>query len=118
MARELLVNEIFRSIQGESTFAGLPCTFVRLAGCPLACRWCDTAYAREEGDYMALDWVLAQVASLGENLVEVTGGEPLAQAACPELLGALCDQGRTVLLETNGAMTSRRWTPGCGSSWT
>ncbi len=104
MARELLVNEIFRSIQGESTFAGLPCTFVRLAGCPLACRWCDTAYAREEGDYMALDWVLAQVASLGENLVEVTGGEPLAQAACPELLGALCDQGRTVLLETNGAM--------------
>ena len=103
MSGQLLVNEIFHSIQGESSHAGLPCSFVRLAGCPLRCRWCDTVYARDTGDYMARDWIVSQLDSLGAELVEVTGGEPLAQPAVHKLLTELCDTGRTVLLETSGA---------------
>ncbi len=100
------VNEIYLSIQGESTWAGLPCVLVRLAGCPLRCRWCDTTHARDPqaGRGMTLEQVLEQVAALQCHLVEVTGGEPLAQAACPELLARLCQQGYTVLLETSGAL--------------
>ncbi len=98
----LRVSEIFSSIQGESSWAGLPCAFVRLAGCPLECRWCDTVYARSGGQEMDQAQVLARVAALELELVEVTGGEPLAQAATPALLGALCRAGHTVLLETNG----------------
>jgi len=100
----LMVSELFVSIQGESSFAGLPCAFLRLAGCPLACRWCDTAYARQGGQPRALDDLLAWAAAQGVELVEVTGGEPLAQAGCPELLAGLCDQGHAVLLETSGAL--------------
>ncbi len=100
---ELKVCEIFKSIQGESTYAGLPCAFVRLSGCPLDCRWCDTAYAKTEGRTMTMEAILAEVAALGVDLVEVTGGEPLAQEGCPALLTALCDAGYGVLLETNGA---------------
>lgn len=100
----LLVAEIYRSIQGESTHAGRPCTFVRLTGCPLRCVWCDTAYAFEGGERMTIDAILKEVEGLGARLVEVTGGEPLAQAECLVLLKALCDAEREVLLETSGAL--------------
>lgn len=100
----LKVNEIFLSIQGESSWAGLACAFVRLTGCPLRCRWCDTAYAYEQGRETPLAEVVARVQALGSGLVEVTGGEPLAQAATPALVGALAEAGRTVLVETSGAL--------------
>lgn len=103
-SRTLLVNEIYLSLQGESTFAGLPCVFVRLTGCPLRCVWCDTEYAFAGGDRLSVASVLERVASLGVARVEVTGGEPLAQPACLELLRALCDAGHEILLETSGAI--------------
>ena len=99
----LTVNEIFLSVQGESTWAGLPCVFVRLTGCDLRCSYCDTTYAYTEGTRRPLDEVLAEALAFDCNLVEVTGGEPLLQPATAPLLSALCDAGRTVLLETNGA---------------
>lgn len=100
----LAIHEIFFSLQGESTFAGLPCVFVRLAGCPLRCVWCDTVVARTApGRPMTVEAVLEEVRAFGCPLVEVTGGEPLAQAGAPVLLRALCDDGFTVLLETSGA---------------
>lgn len=99
----LNVTEIYASLQGESTHAGRPCTFVRLAGCPLRCRWCDTTYSFEKGERQTLDAVVAQVQALGLGLVEVTGGEPLAQKGTPQLLKALCDAELEVLLETSGA---------------
>lgn len=97
------VTEIFRSVQGESTFAGLPCVFVRLSGCNLRCRYCDTTYAYEPGRLMTAAEIVARVESLGGGLVEVTGGEPLHQDGTPALLEYLVAQGRTVLLETNGS---------------
>ena len=102
----LLVSEIFLSIQGESTRTGLPCTFVRLAGCNLRCAWCDTAYAQDaaDGREMSTDDVLDRAAELGCERVEVTGGEPLTQSACAELLRRLCDGGYETLLETNGSL--------------
>jgi 7-carboxy-7-deazaguanine synthase len=100
----LYVTEIFRSIQGESTFAGCPCVFVRLSGCNLRCSYCDTSYAFAQGTPMSVNEVLEQVEQLGGNLVEVTGGEPLYQAECLELLAALAANGKTVLLETNGSL--------------
>lgn len=99
------ITEIFSSIQGESTFAGLPCTFVRLTGCPLRCGYCDTAYALSGGTEMALDEILAQVADHGIDLVEVTGGEPLAQRETPALLARLLAAGYQVLLETSNALS-------------
>ncbi len=101
---QLLISEIYPSIQGESSFAGLPCVFVRLTGCPLRCSWCDTEYAFTGGTRMSLGDVLNQVKACGVNLVEVTGGEPLAQPECPTLLARLCDAGYEVLLETSGAI--------------
>ena len=101
---DLLVHEIYLSVQGESTWAGVPCTFVRLTGCPLRCTYCDTEYAFTGGQRMTLDAVMAQVRELGCPLVEVTGGEPLAQSACIGLLEALLADGRTVMLETSGAL--------------
>lgn len=98
----LRVHEIYQSIQGESTFAGLPCTFVRLSRCNLRCRWCDTPQAFEGGLEMSRAEVLDKALSFGTPLVELTGGEPLLQAAAIPLLGELCDAGRTVLLETSG----------------
>ncbi len=101
----LEVSEIFCSLQGESTFAGLPCVFVRLAGCNLECSYCDTGYARRAGSGrpQALDEILTAVAGFGCDLVEVTGGEPLLQSETPKLLDALLDCGYTVLVETNGS---------------
>jgi len=100
----LRVNEIFHSLQGESTQAGRPCTFVRLTGCPLRCTYCDTAYAFHDGEWMTLAAVLEAVASHPARLVEVTGGEPLAQPGAIPLLHALVDAGYEVLLETSGAL--------------
>lgn len=98
------VTEIFHSIQGESTFAGRPCVFVRLTGCPLRCAWCDTDYAFYGGAEKSIDDILAQVREYGCRLVEVTGGEPLAQPDAAPLLSRLCEEGFTVLLETSGAV--------------
>ena len=98
----LSVSEIFYSIQGESTYAGKPCVFVRLAGCDLRCSWCDTAYAFSDGEKMSVDDVLQHVEQYGTPLVEVTGGEPLLQSDVYPLMEALLEQGRTVLLETGG----------------
>jgi len=100
----LRVSEIFQSIQGESTRAGLPTVFVRLTGCPLRCVWCDTEYAFTGGANMTIETILAQVADIGSPTVCVTGGEPLAQKACLPLLKALCDAGYSVSLETSGAL--------------
>lgn len=101
-SEHLRVHEIYESIQGESTFAGLPCTFVRLSRCNLRCRWCDTPQAFEGGVEMSRADVLDRVLSLGTPLVELTGGEPLLQAGAIPLLAELCDADRTVLLETSG----------------
>ncbi len=100
----LRVNEIFYSVQGESTHVGRPCVFVRLTGCPLRCHYCDTAYAFHEGRDMDLPEILAAVAVHPCRLVEVTGGEPLAQPATPDLLRRLVEAGYEVLLETSGAL--------------
>jgi 7-carboxy-7-deazaguanine synthase len=98
------VCEIFTSIQGESSYAGLPCTFVRLAGCNLRCVYCDTRYSYEEGSEMSVDEIMGRIKSAGVDLVEVTGGEPLLQEETPLLIKALLDAGHTVLIETNGSM--------------
>ncbi len=109
VAETLLISEIFRSIQGESTRTGLPCVLVRLAGCNLECSWCDTLYARDEaaGERTTIDDVLQKVAELHCPRVEVTGGEPLLQAGTCELLQRLCDAGYETLLETNGSLDIR-----------
>jgi 7-carboxy-7-deazaguanine synthase len=98
------VNEIFLSIQGESTRAGLRCAFVRLSGCNLRCAWCDTPEAWEDGEEMSVGEVVSRVSRLGCGRVEVTGGEPLLQAGTAELLRRLCEAGLEVLLETNGSV--------------
>jgi 7-carboxy-7-deazaguanine synthase len=98
----LTVNEIFHSIQGESTHAGRPCVFVRLTACDLRCSWCDTPYAFHEGRKMELGAVLDEVERYGCDVVEVTGGEPLLQAEVYPLMQALLDRGKTVLIETGG----------------
>jgi 7-carboxy-7-deazaguanine synthase len=102
--RRLLVNEIFYSLQGESTLAGRPCVLVRLTGCQMRCSWCDTEYAFYEGDWKTLDEVVAEVEAFGCPLVELTGGEPLLQPATLPLLAALADRGYEVLLETGGGL--------------
>ena len=99
----LRLNEIFHSIQGESTWAGEPCIFVRLAGCHLRCAWCDTEYAFREGTRRELEDVLEEVLAIDCPLVELTGGEPLLQKAVHELERRLLDAGRTVLIETSGS---------------
>jgi 7-carboxy-7-deazaguanine synthase len=99
----LLIHEIYRSIQGESTFAGLPCVFVRTTVCGQRCVWCDTPHAFAEGEEIALEEVIGRVKSYGCPLVEVTGGEPLLQTEVHPLMSALTEAGMTVLLETGGA---------------
>jgi len=103
-ASRLRITEIFFSLQGESRTVGWPTVFVRLTGCPLRCGYCDTSYAFQGGSWMSLDSILAEVAGYGARHVTVTGGEPLAQPACLTLLGALCDAGYEVSLETSGAL--------------
>lgn len=99
------ITEIFYSIQGESSYAGLPCVFVRLTWCNLRCRWCDSEYTFTGGTEMTVDEVLAQVRSYNCPLVEVTGGEPLVQKRdCCELVTRLCDEAFTVLIETGGSL--------------
>jgi 7-carboxy-7-deazaguanine synthase len=102
----LRVTEIFRSIQGESTHAGRPCAFVRLTGCPMRCVWCDSEYTFTGGEHMELADVLAQVRALDCRLVEVTGGEPLAQREAFTLITRLCDAGYEVLIETGGYVST------------
>ena len=113
MAKEdtLVIHEIYASIQGESTFAGLPCTFVRTTGCNLRCTWCDTTQAFKGGARMARGEVLAQALSTGTKLVELTGGEPLLQPGVLPLMSELCDAGRTVLVETSGEADVSRVDP-------
>jgi 7-carboxy-7-deazaguanine synthase len=98
------VTEIFHSIQGESSHAGRPCVFVRLTGCNLRCVWCDSAYTFTGGEKMSLDDVMARVASYDCKLVEITGGEPLAQTESFELIRRLSDEGYEVLIETSGSI--------------
>jgi 7-carboxy-7-deazaguanine synthase len=102
----LRVTEIFRSIQGESTHAGRPCTFVRLTGCPMRCVWCDSQYTFTGGDHISIEDVTNRVRALGCNLVEVTGGEPLAQEQGFQLIERLCDEDYEVLVETGGYVST------------
>lgn len=102
----LRVTEIFQSIQGESTHAGRPCVFVRLTGCPMRCVWCDSEYTFTGGDHVSIEAVLEQVRSFGGKLVEVTGGEPLAQKEGFKLIERLCDEGYEVLVETGGYVST------------
>jgi 7-carboxy-7-deazaguanine synthase len=98
----LLIYRIYRSIQGESSFAGLPCGFIRLAGCNLRCRWCDTPEAYSGGQPMNIEEILNIIDGFGTNLIEITGGEPLLQEGVKPLMRSLCDAQKTVLLETSG----------------
>jgi 7-carboxy-7-deazaguanine synthase len=107
----LRVTEIFYSIQGESTHAGRPCAFVRLTGCPMRCVWCDSEYTFTGGEHLSIDDVIGQVRATGCNLVEVTGGEPLAQPEAFELITRLCDEGHEVLVETGGYVSTESVDP-------
>ncbi len=100
----LLIHEIYRSLQGESTFAGLPCVFIRLTACHLRCLYCDTPHAFAQGEILELDEVVSRTLALGDDLVEITGGEPLLQPEVYPLMTRLADLGKTVLLETSGAV--------------
>ncbi len=107
----LTINEIFHSIQGESTHSGRPCVFVRLAACDLRCSWCDTPYAFYEGTKRSVDDVVRQVAGFGCNLVEITGGEPLLQGDVYPLMDRLLESGVTVMVETGGHLSIARVPP-------
>jgi 7-carboxy-7-deazaguanine synthase len=107
----LRVTEIFRSIQGESTHAGRPCTFVRLTGCPMRCVWCDSEYTFSGGEYFTLDDVMNRVRAFNCKLVEVTGGEPLAQREAFTLIEQLCAEGFEVLVETGGFVSTEGLDP-------
>jgi 7-carboxy-7-deazaguanine synthase len=107
----LRISEIFRSIQGESTRAGMPCAFIRLTGCSLRCVWCDSAYAFHGGGDMTVPEAVDRVLALGTGLVEVTGGEPLEQDAVYPLMAGLLAAGKTVLLETGGHVLLDRVDP-------
>jgi 7-carboxy-7-deazaguanine synthase len=102
------ISEIFTSIQGESSFSGLPCTFIRFAGCNLRCHYCDTPYALEGGMELEPDQVISKVRESGISLTEITGGEPLLQEDCYFLIRLLLNEGNTVLLETNGSIALDR----------
>lgn len=103
-ANNLLISEIYRSLQGESTYAGLPCTFIRTTACHLRCHYCDTAHAFKGGQLMSIELLLQRIKELNTPLVELTGGEPLLQKGAAQLLFELCEKNYTVLLETSGAI--------------
>lgn len=111
MTTVLRVTEIFRSIQGESSHAGRPCTFVRLTGCPMRCVWCDSEYTFTGGDHISLDEIMRQVRDFGCQLVEVTGGEPLAQPQALTLIRQLCDENYEVLIETGNYVSTEEVDP-------
>ena len=102
------INEIYLSVQGESTHTGLPCIFIRLTGCNLRCSWCDTAYAFHEGTNMSIDEILQKVESFGIHLIEITGGEPLMQDNVYTLMRRLIEKGYKVMLETGGSISLER----------
>jgi len=104
----LLINEIFYSIQGESTYSGRPCIFVRLTGCNLRCTYCDTQYAYEAGERMEIAQIMHRVADYKCRLIEITGGEPLLQDETPLLISRLLDDGYVVMMETNGSLDISR----------
>ena len=107
----LMVHEVYRSLQGESTYTGLPCVFIRLTACHLRCVYCDTPHAFNQGEPLSLDEVVERVVELGDELVELTGGEPLLQDEVYLLMTRLADLGKTVLLETSGAVETDRVDP-------
>jgi 7-carboxy-7-deazaguanine synthase len=107
----LMIHELYRSLQGESTFAGLPCVFIRLTACNLRCVYCDTPHAFNQGEPLGLDEVVTRALALGDDLVEITGGEPLLQPEVYPLMTRLADAGKTVLLETSGAINTSRVDP-------
>ncbi len=107
LSQTLRVNETFFSIQGESTWAGCPCFFVRLTGCPLRCHYCDTEYAFREGAPRTIQAIVDEIRASGAQVVEMTGGEPLAQKRAFDLIAILCDEGYTVLIETSGSIDIR-----------
>lgn len=109
----LIINEIFYSIQGESTYAGLPCVFVRLTGCNLRCAYCDTRYAYAEGRSLTVKEIVDKVTAFGCSLVEITGGEPLLQTDTGQLVEALLGHGLQVLMETNGSLDISGVDPAC-----
>lgn len=104
LSQTLRIVEIYCSVQGESTWAGLPCVFIRLARCNLRCRWCDTTYSFHGGETRTLEAILRETLAFGVSLVEITGGEPLAQKECVPLAEILLDAGCTVLIETSGSL--------------
>ena len=106
LTQSLRINETFFSIQGESTYAGCPCFFVRLTGCPLRCHYCDTEYAFREGAPRTIGAIIGEIERSGARIVELTGGEPLAQKRAFDLIALLCERGLTVLIETRGRSTS------------
>lgn len=107
----LRITEIFRSIQGESTHAGRACTFVRMTGCPMRCAWCDSEYTFSGGEHFTIDDILQKVRAFECNLVEITGGEPLAQRAAFDLIKRLCDEHFEVLIETGGYVSTEEVDP-------
>ena len=106
--QKIYLTEIYKSVQGESSYAGLPCTFIRLSGCPLRCHWCDTVYSYQKGKEYSFDKLLAEVESLDCKLVELTGGEPLAQEAVFPLMHELVTRDYKLLLETSGAFCIKK----------
>ena len=107
----MIINEIFKSIQGESTHAGRPCVFVRTTACNLRCSWCDTEYAFHEGAQMSVEEIRRKVGEYDCSLVEITGGEPLLQPEVNSLIGSLLDEGREVLVETSGSLPIEQLDP-------
>ncbi|MCD4676203.1 MAG: radical SAM protein [Desulfobacula sp.] len=110
---QLDICEIFYSLQGESTFTGLPCIFIRLSGCNLSCSWCDTLYAKKESQSMTFDQILKKISFYHCNLIEITGGEPLLQESTPSLISLLLEKNFQVLLETNGSKSIKNIHSNC-----
>ena len=108
---DLRVTEMFLSIQGESSHAGRPCSFVRLTGCPMRCVWCDSEYTFTGGERVSFDTIFSTLEGFGCRLVEVTGGEPLAQGSVFRFISALCDRGYEVLVETGGYVSTEKVDP-------